>query len=326
MDGLERLAAVQAARNGDPDGEYALGFDEKGKLKLPKKPELCDVDGLCKWLTAVFNLNPEHPITGGERQGLHGPEGHVELSRAGAPPLRFEPVTRVANPTRLREVLEGSALHTDGEPPGFKAEHTYAIAHVVRMLCGHAEGLSAEAETRGIVDAFLTDSTPVEGHTTYGTAGQRYEAAVALQHLPGPLADGYRRIGDHVTTLFLLRSYARERTARERTAFLACRRVELRGHVVTSLQWVSGENGRRHGLRHQQFADRLTVHRTPWLTPGGAVSHQRRHPPDTPLSRKSPPDLESGGGPRITGSTRALHPAVRPGEKTRAFSGLGFEK
>ena len=180
MDGLEQLAAVQAARNGHRP-EYAPSFDDKGKLRLPAKPQHDDVDGLCRWLTGVFNLDPKHPVTDGERQGLHGPEGHVELRRAGAPPLRFEPVTRLSNPTRLREVLEGCSLHTDGEVPGFKAEHTYAVAHVVRMLCGHFERLSAEAETLGIVDDLLLEAIPVDGHTTYGTSGQRYEAAAALR-------------------------------------------------------------------------------------------------------------------------------------------------
>ena len=243
MDGLNQLAAVQASRNGRA-GAYAVSFDDKGRLKLPPKPELGDVDGLCKWLTAVFNLNPQHPITGGERQGLHGPEGHVELRRAGAPPLRFEPVTRIANPTRLREVLEGSTLHTDGEPPGFKAEHTYAIAHVVRMLCGHAEGLSAEAETIGIVDAFLADATPVEGHTTYGTAGVRYEAAVALQQPPGAYGEPARYLLDSDTGEFVVR--VRDLGASARRQFgslprgwldarmrdIGWRRVLLDGHAL----------------------------------------------------------------------------------------------
>ena len=253
MNGLERLAAVQAARNGRRGGEYAVSFDDKGRLKLPPKPELGDVDGLCKWLTAVFNLNPEHPITGGERQGLHGPEGHVELRRAGAPPLRFEPVTRIANPTRLREVLEGSTLHTDGEPPGFKAEHTYAIAHVVRMLCGHAEGLSAEAETRGIVEAFLADATPVEGHTTYGATGQRYEAAAALR-IGGRFGEPARYLIDSDTAEFVIRAGDLSRSARAtlgasvphgwldaRMRGIGWSRAELRGFGLP------GREGRRQG-------------------------------------------------------------------------------
>jgi hypothetical protein len=156
--------------------------DAKGKLKLPPKPEHDNIAGLCSWLTAVFLLDPEHPITGAVRQGQHGPEGHVELSRRGALPIRFEPLTRLVHPARLREVLAGAALHTDDEPPGFKAEHTYAIEHVVRMLCGHSERRSDREEALGLVGDFLLDAAdPIEGRTTHGDSGQRYEALVALR-------------------------------------------------------------------------------------------------------------------------------------------------
>jgi hypothetical protein len=251
MDGLEQLASVQAARNGHR-GEYGVSFDDKGKLKLPPKPEHDDVDGLCKWLTGVFNLDAKHPVTDGERQGLHGPEGHVELRRVGAPPLRFEPVTRLSNPTRLREVLEGCSLHTDGEAPGFKAEHTYAIAHVVRMLCGHFERLSAEAETVGIVDAFLGDAVAVEEHTTYGTTGQRYEAAVALQRTSGEF-EAARYLVDSDTGELVLRVSDLAGTARRqfgslprgwldaRMRGIGWQRLELRGFGLP------GRQGRRQG-------------------------------------------------------------------------------
>jgi hypothetical protein len=181
VDELDRLAAVQAARNGRPGGEYAVTFDEKGKLKLPPKAEHDDVGGHCSWLTGVFSLDQNHPITGGKRHGLHGPEGHVELTRAGAPSIHLEGIGKMANATRLRETLEGHMLDTDGELPGFRNEHTYAVLHVLRMLCGATELLSIRAETTGLVGDFLADAEPIEGHTTHGNSGQRYEAVVALR-------------------------------------------------------------------------------------------------------------------------------------------------
>jgi hypothetical protein len=261
VDGLEQLAAVQASRNGHRGAEYAVGFDDKGKLKLPPKPERDDIPGLCRWLTGVFALDRAHPITGGERQGLHGPEGHVELCRAGAPPLRFEPVTRLSNPTRLREVLETSTLPSDGELPGFRAEHTYAIAHVVRMLCGHAEGLSAEAETLGIVDSFLADAAPVEGHTTYGTAGQRYEAAVALQQPVGEYGEPARYLLDSDTGEYVLRVRDLAVSARRqfgslprdwldaRMRDIGWRRVLLDGHALPGRAGRLGHHARANVYR-----------------------------------------------------------------------------
>jgi Bifunctional DNA primase/polymerase, N-terminal len=235
-----------------PGKRYAVGYDDKGKLRLPEKPAADDIDGMCGWLTGVFSLDPAHPIVGGERQGLHGPDAHVVLRRRGALPLRFEPVTRIANPTRLREVLEGCMLHTDGEPPGFKNEHTYAIAHVVRMLCGHSERLSAEAETVGLVGDFLSDAKPVEGFTTYGTSGRRYEAALQLQR-PAGLDEAPRYLVDSDTGEFVVRVGDLAAMVRRRygglkrgwldgcMAAIGWRRVEVQGYGLP------GRGGRRQG-------------------------------------------------------------------------------
>ena len=74
---------MQAASNGCRGGEYAVTFDEKKRLVMPAPPAHDDADGLCRWLTAVFNLDEAHPITGGERHGLRGPDGHAVLHRRG---------------------------------------------------------------------------------------------------------------------------------------------------------------------------------------------------------------------------------------------------
>lgn len=83
------------------------GFDANGKLLLPPIRGRDDTAGHCEWLTCVFNLDPAHPITGGRREGLLGPEGHVVLYRAGATPIRFEPATKINTPAKLIETLSG---------------------------------------------------------------------------------------------------------------------------------------------------------------------------------------------------------------------------
>jgi hypothetical protein len=172
-----QLEAIAGGKTDTP----GVTHDEKGRLVLPATPALDDPAGLCTWLTAVFALDPKHPITGGERQGHAGPDGHVELRRAGAPSLRFEPAAQINSPNRLHDALAWWMLPSDGAVRPFKAEHCRQIAHVVRMLCGLAGMLSATQEAAGIVATYLGAAHRLEGHTTYGTTGQRYEAAVALQ-------------------------------------------------------------------------------------------------------------------------------------------------
>jgi hypothetical protein len=154
--------------------------DEKGKLALPPTPEVDDLPGLSWWLTLVLNLDFSRPVISGERQGMRGPEGHVVLKRSGAPPLRFEPATRINTPARLIETLAWSTIPTDGEVPPIKSHHCQQIAYVVKMLCGVTETMTDEQETAGLVGAYLQSATVVEGCTTYGTTAQRYEAATAL--------------------------------------------------------------------------------------------------------------------------------------------------
>ena len=181
------VARVVAARPGEQPAApaavaaYALEYDAKG-LKLPPAPELQDVAGQCAWLSAVFALDPEHPIVSGERQGVFGPEGHVELRRAGARSIRFEPASTINTPMKLVEVLTWRGEATDGAVPALKGAHCREIAHVIRMLCGAVETLSDEQEAAGIVGTFMQTAVPLDlDVTTYGTTGERYEAAVALR-------------------------------------------------------------------------------------------------------------------------------------------------
>jgi hypothetical protein len=175
-----RRTELQAIAGGRTEAS-GVTYDEKGRLVLPATPGLDDHAGLCTWLTAVLALDTTHPITGGERQGHAGPDGHVELRRAGAPSLRFEPAAQINSPNRLHDALSWWMLPSDGAVPAFKGDHCRQIAHVVRMLCGFAGTLSATQEAAGIVATYIGAAQRVEGHTTYGTSGQRYEAAAALQ-------------------------------------------------------------------------------------------------------------------------------------------------
>ena len=63
---------------------------------------------------------------------------------------------------------------------------------MVRQLTLHAEAVSANQETEAIVGAYLLDGEAIEGHTIYGTSGQRYEALEALKR---PLNEHGREIG-----------------------------------------------------------------------------------------------------------------------------------
>ena len=176
----EELAVVndlQAAAK----GKTGAATGDKGKLTLPETPALDDRAGQCAWLTAVFALNDAYPVTGGAREGLRGPVGHVVLHRAGAPPLRFGPATHLNQPPRLIEDLSWQMVPSDGAVPALKGEHCRAIAHVVRMLTDAAQEVTDAQETAGIVGTFLSAAEAVEGLTTYGNTAQRYEASSGLQ-------------------------------------------------------------------------------------------------------------------------------------------------
>ena len=104
-DAAAKLAAKLGARS------YDVKFDDKNRLVLPRVPHVDDVAGHCAWLTNVFSLDPAHPITTGRKEGVRGPKGHVVLDRADAPPIRFEPATKLNAPRHLieRDVVADAA-------------------------------------------------------------------------------------------------------------------------------------------------------------------------------------------------------------------------
>lgn len=162
-------------------GKQQTANNPKAGLVLSASPEPTDIVGLCEWLTEAFDLTREHPITGGRREGIRGAAGHAVLTRFDAPPIRFEPVSRINTPARLIEDLSWQTLPSDGAVPAFKTEHCRQTAHVVRMLCGVSASISDEQETAGIVAAYVSVADEVEGFTTYGAGPQRYESVRALQ-------------------------------------------------------------------------------------------------------------------------------------------------
>jgi hypothetical protein len=236
--------------------DYTVEIDAKGKLVLPAVPELEDVAGHCAWLTAVFALDPAHPITGGRRFGIHGPLGHAELSRREASRINFEPVTQINTPTKLIEALTWAAIPSDSAVPALKGEHCRQIAHVVKMLCGMRETLTQEQETTGIIGTFLQGALITEeAVTSYGNSGQRYEAAVALRRdLPygppryaidfntgelligvGDLAEAARRhLGSRVPRGWL----------EARMESLGWRKITLEGHALPGRSGRTGPHAR----------------------------------------------------------------------------------
>lgn len=160
-------------------GLLEVTLDDKGKLKLPPIPT--DYAGRCRWLTVVFSLTPQHPITGAKWQGPRGPDGQIVLPRtAGAADLRFEPARSINTPIKLTESFTGRRHPQDGPVYAFKSEHCRQIAYVIETMCETSKALSEADEAAGIVGTYMQSAEPVDGYTTYGTPGQRYEAAKAL--------------------------------------------------------------------------------------------------------------------------------------------------
>jgi hypothetical protein len=172
-DAMER-GVEEAAR-------FEITYDAKKNLVLPELPDANDRAALCQWLTASFNCDPRHPITEVEWQGPRGPEGHVVLRRRGARHIRFEPARQINQPMRLIEALSWYRIPSDWPVPGLRATHCSKIAYVIAVLADNTGAADEGEETLGIVSAFMQDAVAVEGHTSYGTSGQRYEAARALQ-------------------------------------------------------------------------------------------------------------------------------------------------
>ena len=206
------------------------------------------------------------PITSGHHEGLRGAAGHVVLKRRNAPPIRFEPASRINTPARLIEDLSWQALPIDGAVHALKGEHCRDFAHIVRMLCGATKAITDEEETAGLVMVFLAGAVAVEGYTTHGTPPQRYEAATALQrdleehtgHPCGPpryLLDA--NTGEYVIRVQDLGESARRQLGSSiargfldgRMEGLGWTRARLDGHAAPGRSGRSGPHARCHVYR-----------------------------------------------------------------------------
>lgn len=219
-----------------------------------------DLAGLCGWLTATFELDPRHPIIRPTRYGLVGPEAQVALTRAGAPEIRFDPITRVNTPAKLIETLNSYMLPTDGAVPAFKSVDCRNISHVVRMLCGATEAIGAADEAEGIVGTFLASAVALDACTIYGTAAQRYEAACSLRREIDPTTGrpcGPRYLIDTETSELVIAVAELADAARRhnggsvprgwltgRMQTLGWRRVTIDGHAETGRQGRSSHHAR----------------------------------------------------------------------------------
>ncbi len=162
--------------------DFEVMFDEKQKPVLPTSiPENDDIAGLCVWLTSVLARDPKHPVTGAEWQGRRGPDGHVVLKRAGAPDIAFEPAKSINTGLKLAEILSWNRIPTDQEPHGYTNAQCTRIAFVIGTLCDFSQAITREQEAAGIVGTFTQGAAGIEGHTTYGTNEERYNAATILR-------------------------------------------------------------------------------------------------------------------------------------------------
>jgi hypothetical protein len=255
------VAAIAPRLNGDaqlrPAKAYPVTYDLSGKtpkLLLPDTPsDTEDTAALCAWLTSVLRLDPCHPVNRAMRYGRRGQDAHIVIERAGLEPgafLRFEPAAIISSARRFRPALEWQLGKSDERPYGFKDDHCAQIADVVRLLAAVERALDDHDETAAIIGALTFKGKVMEGHTTYGTGGQRYEAAQALQRT-SPL-DGPRYLIDATSGELVVRTGDLQVAAREHTGsslahgWLDARLGELGWHRVTLQGWaLPGREGRR---------------------------------------------------------------------------------
>jgi hypothetical protein len=189
------------------------------------------------------------PVVGAAHQGLRGPDGQVEVRRAGDLSIRFEPAGSVSTARRLLTQLGWQLQPYDGEPYGFKEEHARRIAHALRMLCGIAREADELEEIGGVVATFLSSAVPVEGCTTYGGTENRFAAVEALRPEVSRHYLVDKNTGEFVIRVGDLQAAAREFVGSSlprgwldgRMQLLDWTRLQLQGHRE------AGRGGRRAG-------------------------------------------------------------------------------
>jgi hypothetical protein len=147
---------------------------------LPDLPTYRDLDGQRAWMTAVLHLDPKRPIVGGTHSGLAGGRGHITLDRLDAPAIEFNPASRIGKGDTLGGDLVWQLDPSDGEPYPWTNLQATKIARVVRLMCDASRAVTSRQETVQILTTYIEAAEEVEGNT-YGTTGERYEAAVLLR-------------------------------------------------------------------------------------------------------------------------------------------------
>jgi hypothetical protein len=199
-------------------GRFEVTWDDRKPPKpvLPPLPAKDDLAGQCGWVAAALNLDPAHPITEAVHQGLSGGAGHVELRRLDADCIRFEPASKIGSASKLADELVWQLLPSDGEPFPWSNHQAVKIARVVKLLCGTSRKRTTAQETALVVITYVEAAEEVTGHT-YGSGGQRYEAAVSLR----PVLNEYERplrqryLVDQDTGEYVIRVGDLARTARQ---------------------------------------------------------------------------------------------------------------
>ena len=172
------LDEVHAARE-RRQARFAIKVD-KGKPQLPELPTHDDLAGQRDFLTAVLHLDGDHPITGGTHSGLAGGQGHITLDRFDAAPLEFKPASRIAKGDSLGADLVWQLEQTDDAPYSWSNHQAVKIARVVHWLCDASKAITSRQQTAQILADYIDAADEVRGNT-YGTPGERYDAAVALR-------------------------------------------------------------------------------------------------------------------------------------------------
>jgi hypothetical protein len=167
----------------DRQERYAVTYDNRKPPRpiLPKLPDRDDVADQADWITAILNLDWDHKIVRGRHSGLEGGLGHVQLDRIDAKSLHLKPASRISNGQHLNDDLVWQLIRADGELHPWSNQQANKIAQVIGWFCESSALITSEQQTAQIITTYMDGSDEILGCCTYGTPGERYEAAVALR-------------------------------------------------------------------------------------------------------------------------------------------------
>ncbi len=159
------------------------------KTSLPSTPARNDAPALLDWITTVFRLDPQRPVTRVIRQGADH-ELHLTLVRHEAPAIRFNPESLIFNRAKLIPTLgpqrrsPGDA--DQGETPMFTPPECATVHHVLSMAVTCDEAIMQEDQTKAMIVAYLHAADAIEGFTIKTTEADLHEALRELAVAYGP--------------------------------------------------------------------------------------------------------------------------------------------